>query len=84
MKPCDPLPGVRCPDASREVEECDFLLEEKIPPWRKKDLIDGNDTTMIATAISVIESTTAYALVLADQGLVRSSGYVHIQTLVQA
>ena len=53
---------------------CDFLLEEKIPPRRKKDLIDGSDTTMIATAISAIESTTVFALVLANEILARIPG----------
>jgi hypothetical protein len=30
-----------------------------MPPRRKKDRIDGNDTTMMATAISAMENTSA-------------------------
>jgi len=78
-KLCDPDAGVWCPYV-REPEECDFLFEEKRLPRRRKDLIDGNETTMMATAISVMERTSIH--VLATDQVVFDC--MHLQTLVQA
>jgi hypothetical protein len=45
----------------RDEEDPVFLLEEeKKLPRLKKDLMDGKDTTMIATAISAIDNTSAH------------------------
>lgn len=62
MKPCEPFAGVRCPYVVRDSDVCDFLYIEKKPPVRRKDLMDGSETTMMAVAISAIESTTVSTL----------------------
>jgi hypothetical protein len=57
-KALEPEIGVRSPYFVRDEEDPVFLLEEKKLPRLKNDLMDGNDTTMMATAISAIDSTS--------------------------
>jgi hypothetical protein len=57
----EPEIGVRIPYFVRDEEDPVFLFdEEKKLPRRKKDLIDGKETTMMATAISAIDSTSTH------------------------
>jgi hypothetical protein len=59
MKSLDPATGVRSPYAERDPEDpAECLFEENIPPRRMKDLMDGSDTTMIATDISAMDKTS--------------------------
>jgi hypothetical protein len=60
MKSLDPDTGVRSPYVERDPEDPEFLLEENMPPRRMKDLMDGSDTTMIATAISAMDKISVH------------------------
>ena len=80
-KPFDPTIGVRRPYLERDDELPEFLLDENKPPRRNQCRIDGSDTTMIATAISAMESTTTHGSELLR---FQSLGNCDIQTLVQA
>jgi hypothetical protein len=61
INPWDPFPGVRSPNTVWEAEFLEFLLEENMPPGSKKDIMEGSDTTLIATAISTMERTSTHA-----------------------
>lgn len=56
------------------------LVPAKKPPLRRYALIEGKDTTMMATAISAIESMTARMLVSTLGAWIT----VHLQTFVHA
>jgi hypothetical protein len=72
--------GVRRPYFVFDEDEPENLFDENMPPRRRKDRIDGSDTTMMATAISAIDKISTRELECEHDG----QFHIHIQTLFHA